>query len=239
VDSFLETCYRAFRVHMNSLAQEPHGLDSIAPAWHTCCLLAILAVFSVLSAYLRMGSAAPRVSHLLLFPVVMAFEWTTFFFALWRSNRAFADYLARAVRNSRALLLDVPIALLLSAISFLLEPAMARILGQTGWASLGGMYPRNALETVLWIAMALSAGVCEEAIFRGYLQQQFSAWTGRVSVGVLVQAVCFGLAHAYQARKNIALIFVLGCIFGIFAVWRKGLRANMIAHALVDVLSAF
>jgi uncharacterized protein len=186
-----------------------------------------------------MGSAAPRVSHLLLFPVVIAFEWTTFLFALWRSNRAFADYLARAARNSRALLLDIPIALLLSAMSFLLEPVMVRVLGQTGWAPLEGMHPRNAPEIALWIAMALSAGICEEAIFRGYLQQQFSAWTDNVSVGVFAQAACFGLAHAYQAWKNIALIFVLGCIFGVFAVWRKGLRTNMIAHALVDVVSAF
>jgi uncharacterized protein len=224
---------------MNSPAQESLRRGSIAPAWHTCCLLAILAAFSVLSAYLRMGSAAPRASHLLLFPIVIAFEWTTFFFALWHSNTAFADYLARAARNPRALLLDIPIALLLSAISFLLEPVMVRILGQTGWASLEGMHARNALEIVLWIVMSLSAGICEEAIFRGYLQQQFSAWTGRVSVGVFAQAVCFGLAHAYQEWKNTALIFVLGCIFGVFAVWRKGLRANMIAHALVDVLSAF
>jgi uncharacterized protein len=224
---------------MNSPAQEPPLRGSIAPARHTVCLLAIVAAFSVLSAYLRMGSAAPRVSHLLLFPIVIAFEWTTFFFAPWRSNRAFRDYLARAARNPRALLLDIPIALLLSAISFVLVPLMVRVLGQTGWASLEGMHPRSALEMVLWIVMSLSAGVCEEAVFRGYLQQQFSAWTDSASVGVFAQALCFGLVHVYQGWKNVAVIFVLGCIFGVSAVWRKGLRANMIAHALVDILSAY
>jgi uncharacterized protein len=224
---------------MTSLAQEPSPRASIAPAWHTFCLLAIVAAFSVLSAYLRMGSALPRVGHSLLFPVVIAFEWTTFFFALWRSHKSFRDYLARVARNPRALLLDIPIALLLSAISFLLVPLMVRVLGQTGWASLEGMHPRSALEIVLWIVMSLSAGICEEAVFRGYLQQQFSAWTGSVSFGVFAQAVCFGLVHVYQGWKNVALIFVLGCILGVFAAWRKGLRANMIAHALVDILGAF
>jgi len=32
---------------------------------------------------------------------------------------------------------------------------------------------------------------------------------------------------------------VWGCIFGAFVWWRKGLRANMIAHAALDSLSAF
>jgi uncharacterized protein len=224
---------------MNSSASELQHRRLIAPAWHTFCLLAMLAIFSVLSAYLRMGSAAPRLGHLLLFPVVIAFEWMTFAFAFWRPDEAFAHYVKSAVRNPGALLWDIPIALLLSAISFLLGPVMVRILGQTGWGALEGMRPHSGFEISPWIVMALSAGVCEETVFRGYLQQQFSAWTGSVSVGVFAQAACFGLAHAYQARKNIVLIFVLGCVFGVFAVCRKGLRANMIAHALVDVLSAF
>ena len=36
-----------------------------------------------------------------------------------------------------------------------------------------------------------------------------------------------------------ALIFVWGYVFGAFVCWRKGLRANMIAHAALDSLAAF
>lgn len=116
---------------------------------------------------------------------------------------------------------------------------MVRILGQTGWVSLEGMRPHNGLEIAAWIVTAMSAGICEETVFRGYLQQQISGWTGHVVIGVLGQATVFGLCHVYQGWKNMVLIFVLGCVFGAFAVLRKGLRANMIAHAGVDILGAF
>lgn len=199
----------------------------------------MLAIFSWLSAYLKMGSATPKLGHVLLFPIVIAFEWTVLAFTLWESNTAFVGYVGCAFRNPRSLLLDIPVALLLSAISFLVAPVMFRALGQTGWASLEGMRPRNGLEIAVWIVMALSAGVCEETVFRGYLQQQFFGWTRHASVGVFGQAVVFGLSHGYQAWKNMVLVFVLGCIYGVFVPLRKGLRANMLAHAGVDILSAF
>jgi uncharacterized protein len=238
MDSFFKVCYRIFQIHMNSSAQELQRRSSIAPAWHTFCLLAILAIFSVFSAYVRMGSPAPRLRHLLLFPVIIAFEWTTFLFALWRSNRTFADYLLAqlGILAPSSWMFRLRCCSLPSR--FCSRQSWSASWGQTGWASLEGMRPHSALEIALWIAMALSAGICEEVVFCGYLQQ-FSAWTESVSVGTFAQAACFGLVHAYQAWKNIALIFVLGCVLGVFAVWRKNLRANMIAHALVDIVSAF
>jgi len=94
-------------------------------------------------------------------------------------------------------------------------------------------------EIAAWIVAAVSAGISEEGVFRGYLQQQFTAWTGHVSVGILGQAAIFGLVHEYEGWKNMALIFALGGIFGVSTRLRKGLRANMIAHAGMDILSAF
>lgn len=215
------------------------GSCSIAPAWHTCCLLALLAILAGLSGYLGLGSAAPKLGYPVLLCIVMAFEWTMFAFILWKPDSGFVDYLACVARTPRSLLLDIPVALLLSAISFLVPLVIVRVLGAADWPSLEGMRPCNALEIAIWIAGSLTAGMCEETIFRGYLQQQFSAWTGRGTIGVCGQAVVFGMCHEYQGWKNMVLVFVLACIYGAFAVFRRGLRANMIAHAAVDILSAF
>ena len=87
--------------------------------------------------------------------------------------------------------------------------------------------------------MALTAGICEETIFRGYLQRQLSAWTGNVVLGALGQAIVFGLCHAYQGIKNMALICIWGFIFGAFTLWQKGLRSSVLAHAALDIFSAF
>jgi uncharacterized protein len=219
--------------------QNCRNQSAVAPLWHTCCLLAMLAMFAGLSTYLRMGSSHPRVGHLLLYSIAIAFEWAVFAVSLWNSNATFGRYVARVFENPRSLWLDILVALLLCAIVLLLEPIMVRVLGRTGWVSLEGMRPNNGLEIAAWILAAISAGISEETVFRGYLQQQFIAWTGHVSVGILGQAAIFGLVHEYEGWKNMVLIFVLGSILGVSARLRRGLRANMIAHASMDILSAF
>ena len=225
---------RAFVAVRNDLRK-----SAVAPPWHTCCVLVMLGVFAVVSVYLRMGSSHPRVGHLLSYSIAIAFEWAVFAVSLWNSNAAFGRYVARAFEGPRSLWLDMLVALLLCAIVFLLEPIMVRVLGRTGWVSLEGMRPNNGLEIAAWIVAAISAGISEETVFRGYLQQQFTAWTGHVSVGILGQAAIFGIVHEYEGWKNMALIFALGGILGVSARLRKGLRANMIAHASMDILSAF
>jgi uncharacterized protein len=219
--------------------QNDAGQSPVAPTWHTCSVLAMLAMFSGLSAYLRMGSSHPRVGHLLLYSIAIAFEWGVFALSLWNSDTAFRGYVARVFRNPRSLWLDILVALLLCGIVILVEPIMMRVLGRTGWVSLEGMRPNNGLEIAAWIVMAISAGISEETVFRGYLQQQFAAWTGHVSVGILGQAALFGLVHEYEGWKYMTLIFALGGILGVCARLRKGLRANIIAHAVMDILAAF
>jgi hypothetical protein len=54
------------------------------------------------------------------------------------------------------------------------------------------MLPQRGLELTVWIALSITAGICEETIFRGYPQQQFMALTKSASVGILVSAATFG-----------------------------------------------
>lgn len=213
--------------------------STIAPIWHTCALLALLSAFAGVLAYLRVGTNHPRVGHILFSSMAIAFDWGVFAFTLWQATPAFVDYVAQVLRNGRALMWDVAVALALCLISFLIGPLMVRILGTSGLASLEGMRPNNAIEILFWIATSISAGISEETVFRGYLQKQFVGWTGSASVGILGQAAIFGLVHGYQGWKNMSLVFVIGGIFGTAAFLRRGLRANMIAHATMDALAAF
>lgn len=225
---------------MASPANDAQRLRPIASLWHTVGVLALLAIFSGLSIYLRMGSTTARVGHIPLYLIVIALEWVLFAFCLWHSDTAFVGYVARVTRNPRSLLWDVPAALILAAFLLLISPVIVRILGpQTGWTTTQGMLPSNRVEIALWIVMAITAGICEETVFRGYLQQQISAWSGNVIIGLVGQAIVFAVAHAYQGWKKVALIFVWGCAFGVLVWLRKGLRANMIAHAGLDIVSIF
>jgi len=97
--------------------------------------------------------------------------------------------------------------------------------------------PHGGAEITLWIALSVSAGICEETIFRGYLQRQFVALTKSAPAGILLSAAAFGAAHAYQGFRRSILIGLFGAMFGILAYWRGSVRPGMIAHAWQDSLN--
>jgi uncharacterized protein len=83
----------------------------------------------------------------------------------------------------------------------------------------------------------VTAGICEEAIFRSYLQKQFTAWTGNETAGLFLSAAAFGAGHGYQGAKATVVLAAYGLMFGILAQRRKSLRPGMITHALHDTLA--
>ena len=83
----------------------------------------------------------------------------------------------------------------------------------------------------------MTAGICEETIFRGYLQRQFVAWTHSAPVGVILSAVLFGAGHIYQGSKATVVIGVYGLMFGILAEVRQNLRPGMMTHAWHDAIT--
>ena len=139
----------------------------------------------------------------------------------------------------RALAIDVAIALPFWALWEAAGYGVNRALGPSSAKSVADLLPRSLLEILLWIAVSITAGFCEEITFRGYLQRQLHALGGSVAVAVLAQALVFGLAHAYQGWKAVIVISVLGLLFGALAAWRRNLRANIIAHAWADIWSGW
>ena len=113
--------------------------------------------------------------------------------------------------------------------------AVAKGLGPDTAKSVSSLLPQTLQQILLWIALSITAGFCEEIAFRGYLQRQFHALTGSIAVAVIAQALVFGLAHAYQGWKATVTISVLGLLYGVLAVLRRNLRANIAAHAMSDI----
>jgi membrane protease YdiL (CAAX protease family) len=101
--------------------------------------------------------------------------------------------------------------------------------------SVASLLPQSLPEILVWIAASITAGVCEELAFRGFLQRQLHALSGNIVVAVLAQGVVFGLFHSYQGWTNVIVISVLGVLYGALAARRGNLRANIIAHAWSDI----
>lgn len=113
---------------------------------------------------------------------------------------------------------------------------VAHLLKTTTPASVRNLLPQGPKEIALYLLLALTAGFCEEVIFRGYLQRQFAALTHAISGGIVLQGIAFGAAHGYQGWKMMTTIAVYGITFGLLAAWRRSLRPGMIAHFIQDGL---
>jgi membrane protease YdiL (CAAX protease family) len=96
--------------------------------------------------------------------------------------------------------------------------------------------PVSRAERRWFTAVCISAGVCEELIFRGFLIRYFEAilpggWNGPV----LAAALVFGLDHGYQGWLGMLQTAVLALVFTLLFVLAGNLWVPMILHALLDL----
>lgn len=118
-----------------------------------------------------------------------------------------------------------------AGLSKMLHPSAEALRG------LAAMLPHSPAERTLWAAFAVSAGVCEEIVYRGYLMRQFQALTGNRFVAVVLQALCYGLVHLAFPVQMLVGVLALGLLLGGIAVWQKSLVPGMILHVAVGLVA--
>jgi uncharacterized protein len=99
------------------------------------------------------------------------------------------------------------------------------------------LMPHGVGQMLLWIAVSVTAGICEEAIYRGYLQRQLAALARSVPVGIMLSAGAFAGVHLYQGWRRAAVIGLGAVLSGLLAHWRRSVRPSMIAHAWQDAVA--
>jgi membrane protease YdiL (CAAX protease family) len=99
------------------------------------------------------------------------------------------------------------------------------------------LLPQNPVEMLMWIALSITAAICEEAIYRGYFQGQFTAITGSVPAGIILSGLLFGGAHLYQGVSRAFVIFVSAILYGVVVRWRGTVRPGMFAHGVQDAIA--
>jgi len=108
---------------------------------------------------------------------------------------------------------------------------------EDGLRPLKKFLPSNRTESIIFILIALTAGICEELLYRGWLQNMLSHGIGSVWIGLVLGAVIFGIGHAYQGKMGMVQTGIIGLIFGIVFIITKSLVASQILHVIVDVVN--
>jgi membrane protease YdiL (CAAX protease family) len=97
--------------------------------------------------------------------------------------------------------------------------------------------PHSQGELIPFLALALTAGLCEEFLYRGFAMGALSrAGLPGWSV-VLVSSVLFGLAHLYQGGGGLVSTLVIGTVFGAARIAYDGLVPAMAWHFAVDAVA--
>jgi uncharacterized protein len=90
-------------------------------------------------------------------------------------------------------------------------------------------------ERMVWVVVAITAGICEEFLYRGWLLTLIGHYFSSVWVGLILSSICFGIAHAYQGRNGMLSTGIAGIAFGLVFIASGSLVPGQILHGLMDL----
>lgn len=126
------------------------------------------------------------------------------------------------------------VGVMLQQVATVAGGATARATVRRQMGNIEPMLPRTPKELAWFRALAVTAGVCEEWLYRGVLTTLLASWFG-VPVAVALASVAFGFGHAYQGRKGIAVTALVGLVMSGIVLVSGSLVPAMIVHAAIDL----
>lgn len=104
-----------------------------------------------------------------------------------------------------------------------------------GW-KFGESKSFDLLSKPIIAFITLRAGVAEEVFMRGFLLERLTTITGKKWMAFLLSTLPFGLLHYSQGYAGILIVTAAGGVLAVFYFWKRDLKANIIAHFLVDFI---
>lgn len=160
--------------------------------------------------------------------------------ALWAANDRSWASLGFSVPNGWRLWASIVLFLLIAiyyvyAIATVARSADARAsIRQQG--TLAAVLPRTRVELYRWGGVALTAGFCEEFLYRGYFIGAFAPWLGWWGAAALA-VLFFAAGHAYQGWRGVLHTGIVGAVFTLVVGIFDSLWPAIALHALVDISS--
>lgn len=109
--------------------------------------------------------------------------------------------------------------------------------GADAMKSLDYFFPATWIERRWWVFLCITAGICEETLYRGFLLRYLHAgpFALNLSIALLISSLIFALAHVYAGVSGVVGSFLGGFIFGLLFLLTGNLLLPMILHALMDL----
>jgi uncharacterized protein len=97
------------------------------------------------------------------------------------------------------------------------------------------LIPHTSSEKCVFAGLSVSAGICEEVAFRGFLLAALSIAIGSSITALALSSIIFGVMHSHQNAGGAARASVLGAVLAIPLLATGSLLPSIAAHALIDL----
>jgi membrane protease YdiL (CAAX protease family) len=105
-------------------------------------------------------------------------------------------------------------------------------------AHVEAMLPHTVRDLRLFSALSLTAGVCEELLFRGFMIWYLQHFMGLIPAAI-VSSVFFGFGHLYQGLKGVLQTGLVGAFMATVYLVSGSLVLPMLIHALMDLYAGY
>lgn len=94
--------------------------------------------------------------------------------------------------------------------------------------------PHTDAERYHFWFVAITAGICEEILYRGFLFSFLRAWSGIIAA-IVISSIVFGWGHIFQGYRHVPRTALVGLFLAVVAVLTKSLWPAILIHAAIDL----
>ena len=182
--------------------------------------------------------------RLVLYASTIAFQWAAAAIVLWRcaARHLSAVQLALALPHPKRAIFAAAVLVAVFTANQLLALRRLAQLPEDRRGFLGEMarrvFPHNTVEALAFFALVATVALCEEFLYRGFVQGVFDSFPrGLPWLGAVVSALFFSFAHVYQGRRGVFVTFFVGLLFSVVRSWTGSLAPSVVAHFAADLVA--
>ena len=236
--------------HIENVVLSP-AVNSLFIPWDFVLILLFLGAIIPWRGVVRMHrllrkpelTAADRLS---LYGSTILFQWLLAIIVAWRSfaRTVSPEELGLAARGPWQV---VWVSIALSALLCFSQFVGIRKIAQLPEGKRGSVFaiterimPRTRAETFVYAALACTAGISEEFLYRGFVFMAFVRMVVNFAppnaIAATLSSAWFSLAHLYQGRRGVITTFIVGMIFAALRIWTGSLVPAIAAHIGIDLV---
>jgi membrane protease YdiL (CAAX protease family) len=216
--------------------------------WDFWLIFFVLSVLLPLRGRLRLQKlmSIPQIGRrerLLLYASTIGFQWLAVTIVAWRAwaRGLTLDELGLVVHGRGRILIAALVgAATLGGLQWFNLRRMGRSSGKAGEFMrllAERILPQSRLELLPYLALAMTAGLCEEFLYRGFAMAALTRAGLSLWSVLLFSSVLFALAHLYQGRGGLVSTLVIGAVFGTARIAYDGLIPVVLWHFAVDAVA--